>query len=373
MAKKVNKKKSAKSVKVSSFSRAAHGRRPRRQSLIFALFFAIIGTILLLKSFAQDNNLPPKDNDIVAAYVSEKPTRVIRDAAGKDIYESYSATYLVLSDGTLLCDNGNSEGNVNTASIGRGQVRKIQADIANIDLSKVPAESPAVNGGTRINIFEGYAFFDHGRAKGFAVYEGGTKSDKLFKMQEKILKACSQAVQKQPRGKTKKYNLPRLSAGIDLNQTITQKLASKAFPKVHAYCSNANCNLVEDTNAENFVHYIVNTERINRGRQPLSRNGCLNYIAQSWTRSMAITGYLTHNDSLNSQIVATCHTNPWAWAENIAYQSSSRDPAETMSRWFSSAGHYGNIVNPSFRYTGIGVFVNTATGLRWYTQTFANW
>jgi uncharacterized protein YkwD len=107
---------------------------------------------------------------------------------------------------------------------------------------------------------------------------------------------------------------------------------------------------------------LVNAIRARYGIQPLLANRALNSSAMGHSRDMVARDYFSHDTPAGSTPAqrmrrsgAPC-SQGCELGENIAWASGSLStPAAIVQAWMSSPGHRANILDPAFRYEGVGV------------------
>ncbi|MFJ9469182.1 CAP domain-containing protein [Streptomyces caniferus] len=115
---------------------------------------------------------------------------------------------------------------------------------------------------------------------------------------------------------------------------------------------------------------LVNAQRAQHGCGPLTVDHRLQAAAQAHSDDMAARNYYEHNtpEGVDPGTRMTKAGFPWgSWAENIF--KSPKDPATAMDGWMKSPGHRDNILNCSYKSTGVGV--NLSANGPWWTQDFA--
>lgn len=122
------------------------------------------------------------------------------------------------------------------------------------------------------------------------------------------------------------------------------------------------------------VFELVNLERTRSGRKQLIWMGRAAIVARSHSIDMAKFNYFGHADQGGSRISDRSELlglTEWrSLGENIAWSTGSGDPIKsTVESWMRSAGHRGNILDPGFRESGVGVAIST-TGKLYFTQVF---
>ncbi|MFK0291244.1 CAP domain-containing protein [Streptomyces sp. NPDC090442] len=115
---------------------------------------------------------------------------------------------------------------------------------------------------------------------------------------------------------------------------------------------------------------LVNAQRAQAGCAPLTVDRRIQAAAQAHSDDMAARNYYAH-DTPEGVDPGTRMTNAgfhWqSWAENIF--KSPKDPATAVDGWMNSPGHRANILNCSYKSTGVGV--NLSSNGPWWTQDFA--
>jgi len=141
-------------------------------------------------------------------------------------------------------------------------------------------------------------------------------------------------------------------------------------------------NVAKDSFAirmERGILHHTNEMRRNRKLEPLKPSEGLRYLAGTQSSLMCKHGVLEHESE----------KFPPAWrrfpdrlelagirsgAENIAYRTITREPLvwarEVVNGWMKSPTHKKNILDPKFRYVGIGVWP-CHDNIAWVTQVFS--
>lgn len=115
---------------------------------------------------------------------------------------------------------------------------------------------------------------------------------------------------------------------------------------------------------EQLILTYTNQERKHRGLRPFASSSALRYLARTQSKNMCATGHFEHESE----------SFPVGWrrfgerlqlvrlsvgAENIAYRTFSgrldRWALSIMKGWMNSPEHRRNILNPRYRYVGVGV------------------
>lgn len=363
---------SKKSTK-SSVSVATGWRNPR--VVLFALMFAFIGVFALLKINAQ-RNLPARSSDIVAAFIDSRPTTINKENPSKTVYESYSASYMVLADGSLICDTGNIEGTVTTGTLSRGQLMKLHGELKDLDLGTLPNEISATGNDTHISTFEGFVFADADSISAYSVFEDGQKPDKLAKMQAKILKTCDIATKREERGKTKEFTIPSSQKNATkADQSALQRIARALAPKATA-APAAGAGQVVDEYTQKHQRDAVAYVRGLSGLPQLRREGCLDIVAGQQAKRMIDRNYLHHNTNLGGEVDFWCKdankvSYRWTWlGENVGKGYSTES---IFNAYWASPGHKANILSRTPNRIGTYAYKRTSDGMIFTVTVFAKW
>ncbi len=130
---------------------------------------------------------------------------------------------------------------------------------------------------------------------------------------------------------------------------------------------------------------LINQERASRGLDPLQLETQLNDSSEDHSAWMLDTDRFSHTGAGGSsatqrmQMAGFDLEGSWRTGENIAWQSErgapgiSDDVAQLHENLMNSPGHRANILNPDFRYIGIGVETGDMQGYDavMVTQNFA--
>jgi hypothetical protein len=123
----------------------------------------------------------------------------------------------------------------------------------------------------------------------------------------------------------------------------------------------ADAGSVDD---ERLFVQLINQTRASAGLPALTVHPELTAQARAWAASMAASDNLAHASNLSSGISA-----PWTvLGENVGVHGV-EDVRQLHAAFVSSPGHYQNLVDPRFRYVGVGVVV-TENGKLWTTHRF---
>lgn len=147
------------------------------------------------------------------------------------------------------------------------------------------------------------------------------------------------------------------SASVTSSATVTATVSVEARPSPYA-------------TYEGNVTSIVNSQRRARGLAQLSIHSSLTTAARGHSYDMARMRRMTHtgSDGSNPGQRMTRAGFRWrAWGENVAAGYTRSD--SVMTAWMKSTYHRNNILNPTFRY--IGVYVYIGGGSWWWTMDLA--
>ncbi|MBA3758191.1 hypothetical protein H0X10_00980 [Candidatus Saccharibacteria bacterium] len=361
-------KKTIKSTKKVQFP-ATDLRNPR--TLLFAVSFAVVGVFLLLQASAKPALLAGPD-EVVAAYYDSKPTLITQAEGGSAVYESYTASYLVLGDGTLLCDDGNQEGFVQTGQLGLGEVKNLHQEIRDLKLEGLPNETGVAGQEALISTHEGFVINGDGKSNAFSVHAGAAKPDKLAKMQAKILSRCEKATTREQRGKTKEFRLPTAAAST---QSVLQRFSEVLVPKVAAQPPDPVS--VESNYATNIFN-LTNQRRASLGIYQYQRRGCMNELANLQAKRQAEQNKLYHNSNLVNEFLYVCNkegatSNNWRSVGENCSQDPNNNSQAIFNAYVNSSGHRANLDHRTHTRTGSAAYRNQKNNYIYSTQVFANW
>lgn len=329
---------------------------------LFAVLFAVVGVVALLRIGAKPD-LPTYSDDIVAAYTKVSPTSITRDENGNVAYEMYPASYYVLADGTLVCDDGATSGEtVRTDTLSRAEVARLHGDIKKLGLESLPNEVSGSSDATAVVEFEGFLLGRSANAKGVAVHAGAKKPDQFAKAQERLLALCGKATQSEKRQNTKKPKEPKLSS---TDQGLLHTVASRVVPKAEACCNTGT----EDKNYANDQMYRINAHRAGHGIRSLSRQACLDTTALNWTHKMTNQGYIQHNPNLGNDVTNNCRVYWTKLGENVGV---GYDSAGLFQAFLNSSSHHRNVEDKAWLYAGVAA-VRHPDGRTFVTQNYGRW
>ena len=115
-----------------------------------------------------------------------------------------------------------------------------------------------------------------------------------------------------------------------------------------------------DASAESRLVSLVNGVRASAGLPALASVGELRNYARGWAKHVGDAGALSHSNLNNVP-------GPWqSVGENVGFGPTADS---VFDRLVASGGHYANMVNPTYRDVGIGVWADS-DGTLWVVQIF---
>jgi uncharacterized protein YkwD len=109
---------------------------------------------------------------------------------------------------------------------------------------------------------------------------------------------------------------------------------------------------------------LVNRERVTRGERALTLNDKLERTAQEHSESMAQDDYFGHEGPGGSTPLSRMRAAGYIYSSRVGYEIGENiawgtlwlaTPRAIVESWMQSPGHRENILDPSYRDTGIGV------------------
>jgi uncharacterized protein YkwD len=114
------------------------------------------------------------------------------------------------------------------------------------------------------------------------------------------------------------------------------------------------------TAAETSLLRAVNATRQANGLRPLKLESHLQNAARYWSQTLLHTNAFTHGDFGGR--MRTFHVNGMA-GENIAWGTGPYASARSVvNMWMNSPGHRANLLNPAYRFIGVGIATGTFQG-----------
>ncbi|MDE6181959.1 MAG: hypothetical protein K2F59_01970 [Eubacteriales bacterium] len=116
---------------------------------------------------------------------------------------------------------------------------------------------------------------------------------------------------------------------------------------------------------EEEVVRLVNEERVKNGLQPLQISEDLMKTAREKSDDMATRDYISHTDPDGYNMATELKVG-----ENISGWNI--DPSGAVYDWMNSEGHRANILNPNYKYIGVGYAKNSNSRcVHYWTQQFS--
>ena len=109
------------------------------------------------------------------------------------------------------------------------------------------------------------------------------------------------------------------------------------------------------------VRYLINQERIKHGVGKVRGGSCIHNYATHWGNHLAADNAWYHSDLYN--LLGKC--NMHAAAENLVFYPDGMTPRQVVKLWMNSAGHRENLLNGTYKRTGL-YFVWDADQGMWY-------
>lgn len=129
-------------------------------------------------------------------------------------------------------------------------------------------------------------------------------------------------------------------------------------------------NVIYGAEYQKIILREVNSARIEKGLKPLKLNKELNEVAIIKAKDMAKEEKLSHDSKkygMTFNLIKKEGIKYSAAAENIARWHDT--PEFVAERWLQSKGHRGNILNPEYDETGIGL-AQDKDGKNYWVQLF---
>lgn len=129
-------------------------------------------------------------------------------------------------------------------------------------------------------------------------------------------------------------------------------------------------NIIYGAEYQKIILKEINSARVEEGLKPLKLNEELNKIAIIKAKDMAKEEKLSHDSKkfgMTFNLIKKEGIKYSAAAENIARWHDT--PKFVAERWLQSKGHRGNILNPEYDETGIGL-AQDKNGKNYWVQLF---
>ena len=193
---------------------------------------------------------------------------------------------------------------------------------------------------------------------------GGTDLASILKSLSETIKSLADAVSKMNvsggGGMSGCGGMTKVAGVYGKAATKTQTVARVAQPST---------SKAEDHAFEQRVLELINVERAKAGLGAVSYNGTLDSAAEGHASHMAKVGKMAHDGIGDADPGARARSAGWrrAWGENVATGQTS--PEQVVREWMNSPTHRRNILDPDYKYMGVG-YVTAANGRSYWAQEF---
>lgn len=153
-------------------------------------------------------------------------------------------------------------------------------------------------------------------------------------------------------------------ATVGIGIAAPQQASADAGTTASAARSHAKVRVVAPS-FESEVLRLTNRERQKRGLRLLVRAQCTERVSARWAWNMAARNRFRHQSM--RRVARACGTR--YVGENIA-MGRPLGAAQVVSLWMHSAGHRTNILNPHYRFLGVGAYQSTQSGRVYVVQDF---
>lgn len=99
----------------------------------------------------------------------------------------------------------------------------------------------------------------------------------------------------------------------------------------------------------------INDARVSRGLRPIRHDGCVDRLAEGWSRRIVRTGVLEHRDQ--GEVLRACDT---VWAGENLVRGAKLSPAAMVRAWLNSPGHRTILLHRNAKRAGIAVTPDSA-------------
>ncbi|SDO32827.1 Uncharacterized conserved protein YkwD, contains CAP (CSP/antigen 5/PR1) domain [Nakamurella panacisegetis] len=124
--------------------------------------------------------------------------------------------------------------------------------------------------------------------------------------------------------------------------------------------------------SDQLVLSSLNTQRSAAGLGTLTEVKGIDTESMNWSRSMATAGQLSHDALASTELPTSGAPAATVYGENVAsWVDSTVDGSALVAKYLTNATNSANILNPAFKYVGIGT-ATAADGSNWSTTTFVD-
>lgn len=125
---------------------------------------------------------------------------------------------------------------------------------------------------------------------------------------------------------------------------------------------------------DNYIAEQTNAYRIAQGLPALASYSSMDWVPESWSKTMRADRDLKHNPNFSSQLPQKGLSRS---GENVAYAcgygGKRANSAVIMREWKKSSGHRANMLGSAYTHLSVGTAYNSSTDCVWATQNFATY
>lgn len=287
-----------------------------RLAVILAVF-SILGVVYLIGASANQLDIEYKPTDIIAGTYAHKPTALSRDEnTGQLTYDSYSSYNLLLANGSLVCDDGNTIGTVKTGFIPKNRLEKL---MSNLEETGINSQTDDTENNADIGNNTQYVLNKGNNSKVVKVDNGKGKPSATVKLQNAIINACrAEAVVTATRDTAPAPTIPVRGKSVVNNDSMATRVANVITPTVDA---SATANGYNNPDYENRMESLTNAARNFVGKPSIKPSACLKNAARNHAKKM-MDGNAIFHSNLGPWVTSFCTYDYWtALAENVGRDS----------------------------------------------------
>jgi uncharacterized protein YkwD len=359
------KKSSSKSNKNTKIHHKIFGSQTRLALIVGV--FSVLGIIYLIGASADQVGISYKPTDVVAARYSHKPTTATRDeGTGAITYESASNYEALLANGSIVCDDGNAEGNVRTGFIPQKRLDRLMANLEETGVGGTQGTATAAT--IDIGNDDMVVLNKGNNSKVLKLDRKVGKPSAADKLEKAIANACREnASENRKRDTLPAPTLPVRGKSSAVN-SIPAKVANIVTPKASATVPPTAVGFLNDGFSNKMVDW-TNWERGTRGIPGLTRSNCLNTAARVHAEKMMNAGSIWHS-SLTGSISYCSTVGSWTRiGENVGQASG--DPSVLSTAYMNSPGHAANVLNGAYKCHGHATWTRSSDNRHFHVVLFA--